>query len=112
MTEDLRVVIRFKEVPVDENTKEALEKRCQQLAETFPETSRFEVSLTPAADDVRAQSHVSGKHVNAAAHAEAAEARVAGERALEKLERELRRHHDKQIYGHRREAQKNAAKRT
>ena len=47
-----------------------------------------------------------GKNTDAAAHAAAGEVRQAGERALDKLERELRRHHDKKIFGQRREAQK------
>jgi ribosome-associated translation inhibitor RaiA len=112
MADAASTVIRFKDVATDETVREQLEKRCEALADEFPETIRFEVNLSSGPNDIHAQAHVTGKDIDAAAHADAPDARLAGDRALDKLERELRRIHDKRIFGHRREARKTTAKRT
>lgn len=112
MADDASVVIRFKDVEHDEAVKEQLERRCEALAQEFPETIRYEVNLTTGSKDVHAQAHVTGKDIDAAAQAVAPDARLAGDRSLEKLERELRRIHDKRIFSRRRAARKTTAKRT
>jgi ribosome-associated translation inhibitor RaiA len=112
MADEANVVIRFKDVEHDEAARDHLQGRCEALAQEFPETIRYEVNLTAASKDVQAQVHVTGKDIDAAAHGVAPDARLAGERALEKLERELRRIHDKRIFSRRREARKTTAKRT
>ncbi len=112
MTEAQTVMIRFKDVDHDDELRSRLEDRCRALAQEFPETMRFELSLSPASPDVDAHVHVAGKETDFAAHATAADARLAGDRALDKLERELRRKHDKKIFARRREAQRASGKRT
>ncbi|MGH0034878.1 MAG: HPF/RaiA family ribosome-associated protein [Myxococcota bacterium] len=112
MAEDANIVIRFKDVEHDESAREQLEKRCSGLSQEFPETNRFELNLSTGPNEIHAQAHVTGKDIDAAAHAFAPDPRLAGERALEKLERELRRIHDKRIFAHRREARKTNPKRS
>jgi len=104
--------ISFKDVEHDDAVRDELERRCEALAAEFPETTRFELHLTSTSPQVHARAHVTGKDVDAAAGATGPDARQAGQLALDKLERELRRHHDKKIFAHRREAQKAAGKRT
>lgn len=111
MTQDGTIVVRFKDMPNDTDVLETLESRCTHLREEFPETDHYEISLSPDAADVTAHGHVSGKHTNVAAQATSPDARRAGERLLDKLERELRRLHDKRIFAARREAQKSQNKR-
>lgn len=112
MADGASVIIRFKEVENSDEVREALERRCAQLGDEFSEIRRIEVTLGLDAGSVLANAHATGKDTDAAAHADAEDARQAGERALDKLERELRRGHDKRIFSHRREAQKAAGKRT
>jgi len=112
MAGDAKVVIRFKDVEHDDEVRSHLEKRCESLVQEFPETLRYEVNVGPASTEVQAHAHVTGKDIDAAAHASGADARLAGEHALDKLERELRRIRDKRIFGRRRVAQKTSRKRT
>jgi ribosome-associated translation inhibitor RaiA len=112
MNQDAIVVIRFKDVENDDEIRDTLEKRCHHLAQEFPETRRYELTLTPMTLEVSAQGHVTGKDIDAAAHATSNDLRQAGERVIDKLERELRRLHDKKIFSRRREAQRATGKRT
>lgn len=112
MTERRSVMIRFKDVENDDAVREALERRCHVMGETFPETMRLELTFQPNAGTIEAHAHATGKATNVAAHASAPELRPAGERALDRLERELRREHDKRIFKNRRTAQKATGKRT
>ena len=111
MGQDGKISIRYKDVDHDEKVNDAVEAHCQMLSEEFPETTHFEVALSLEAGQISAHAHVSGKNTQFAAQARAAEPRKAAEVALDKLERELRRHHDKQIFTSRREAQKERAER-
>ncbi|MCZ6462717.1 MAG: HPF/RaiA family ribosome-associated protein [Proteobacteria bacterium] len=106
------VSIRFKDLEPDDDLREILEKRCRHLSGEFPELNSFEITLSPNATEISAHAHVTGKDTDAASHANAEDVRQAGERALHKLERELRRGHDKRIFGQRREAQRAIGKRT
>lgn len=110
-TREGMVAIRFKDVDHDAAVDEALENRCHALAGEFPETTHFEIALGVDAGQVSAHAHVSGKNTQFAAHASAPDARRAAESALDKLERELRRHHDKTIFSARRAVQKQRANR-
>lgn len=105
------IVIRFNHMAKDDDVQTHLRARCDDLANEFPETAHYEVSLTPDAREIRADGHVSGRDTHVAAHASAPDLRQAGERVLNKLRHELRRHHDKHIFSRRREAQKTPAKR-
>jgi ribosome-associated translation inhibitor RaiA len=106
MAQDVEVIVRFKDFATNQEIKELLEGRCRHLAQEFPETSHYELTLSLDSDDVTAHAHVSGRRTQAAAHATSNDMRQAGEKALDKLERELRREHDKRIFTPRREAQR------
>jgi ribosome-associated translation inhibitor RaiA len=106
MAQDADVIVRFKDFATNDEIKGILEARCRHLAQEFPETSHYELTLSLDADDVSAHAHVTGRRTQVAAHAKSDDLRQAGERALDKLERELRREHDKRIFAPRREAQR------
>ena len=107
---EVSVVIHFRGLEVSNDVKEHLESRCYQLADEFHETTHFEMTIEPDADNVKAHGHVVGKGTNTAAHANGvADARAAGDALLEKLHKELRRDHDKRIFNQRRKEQKNRA---
>jgi ribosome-associated translation inhibitor RaiA len=105
------VVITFKDMPNDETLRSSLEARCQEFAEEFPETTRFEITVSPDGNGHNAHGHVTGDHTEVALHAEAIEPGHAADRLLDKLIRQLRRVHEKRIFGHRREAQQAQLKR-
>jgi ribosome-associated translation inhibitor RaiA len=111
MTQALSVVIRFKDVENDDEVRDLLDERCRRLSSEFPETTRYELTIGQSSTELDAHAHVTGKGLDAAAQAAGADARQAGERALDKLERELRRVHDKRIFSRRREAQRGSPKR-
>ena len=102
------VTIHFRDLERDDDTLEALERRCQDLSSTFPETTHYELSLSSETVAITANGHVRGKGIDFAASASSSDARVSAERVLDKLERELRREHDKRIFGHRREARRSS----
>jgi ribosomal subunit interface protein len=104
------VVIHFNHMSTDDDVREHLQERCDHLAAEFPETAHYELSLTPDASEIRADAHASGRGTHIAAHASHDDLRQAGDAALNKLEKELRRHHDKRIFARRREAQKQPGK--
>lgn len=93
------VVISFKDIDPQEDVREQIEKRCQQLAETFPETTKFEITIEPDGTGHTAHGHVTGRATEVATHAGGLEPGVAADRLLDKLERQLRRVHDKKKIG-------------
>ncbi len=105
------VVISFKDLPVHESVRETLEAGCQRLAAEFPETIRYDLTVAPDGAGHSAHAHVTGRNTEVATHAQAVELGEAVDRLLDKLERQLRRVHDKRIFSPRREAQKDNAKR-
>lgn len=104
MVQDADVIVRFKDFANNNEVREILETRCRHLAQEFPETSHFELTLSLDNTEVSAHAHVTGKRTQAASHAMSNDMRQAGEIALDKLERELRRDHDKRIFAPRRDA--------
>ena len=95
-------VVTFKELSADERVREAIEKRSAHLAEEFQEITRVEVTLSEDGAGFAAHGHVTGKGSDVGAQAEASDLGVASDRLLDKLERQLRKHHDKRIFGQRR----------
>ena len=102
------IVISFREVDEDvhEQLREHLDKGCQRLAAEFPETTHFEITLAADGGGLTAHGHVTGSHTEAAGHGEADDPRAAADQCLDALGRQLRKHHDKKIFGHRREARR------
>ena len=98
------IVVSFKDIASDEQIREFLETGCRQLAEEFPETTRFELTLAPDGAGHTAHAHVTGRNTEVAAHTEAIELGAAAVRLLDTLERLLRKVHDKHLFKNRRRA--------
>ncbi len=96
------------DVPHSRRLHEECERQADTLQSTFPEVKKTEVSIVRTSDGYEAQVHVSGKDVNAAAHATRPSMRGAATTAFSKVTRQLRKHHDKLIFARRREAQRAA----
>ena len=111
MPENTTLVVRFKDIEHDDDVHSHLESRLRQIAEEFPEAAHCELHLSANATEIAALVHVSGKRIDLAAHAATQDPRTAGEFALDKLQRELRREHDKRIFGRRREARRDQERR-
>lgn len=105
------IVVHFKDVEIDEMVREGVEKRCEQLADEFREATRFEVTIEENGVGYAVHGHATGKHTDVATHVQADTARTASDQVLEKIERQLRKVHDKRIFAQRREAQKAPPKR-
>ncbi|MCA9509523.1 MAG: HPF/RaiA family ribosome-associated protein [Myxococcota bacterium] len=104
MTQVPTLTIRFKDIEHDAKVEELLEARLRHLAETFHEATHCELTLAVDALDVTAHALVRGRGIDLASHAAARDARAAGDAAIDKLERELRKVHDKRIFTQRRAA--------
>jgi ribosome-associated translation inhibitor RaiA len=111
VTQRLILVTNFKDLSSDELVREAVEKRGRHLAAEFEEIVRIEVTLAADGVGFTAHGHVTGSHVDVGTHAAASELLPAAERLFTKVERQLRRVHDKRIFAQRREAQRNPPKR-
>jgi ribosomal subunit interface protein len=106
------VVISFKDMNADERVRESVEKRCHHLADEFPEVTRFEITLSPDGSGHSAHGHVHSGNHEVATHADAALAGQAADQLLDKLERQLRKVHDKRIFQPRRDARHDHPKRS
>jgi ribosomal subunit interface protein len=111
VTQRLTLVTNFKDLSSDETVREAIEKRSRHLADEFREIVRIEVTLAPDGVGFTAHGHVTGKNTDIATHAAATGLWPAADKLLDKVERQLRRVHDKRIFAQRREAQRNPSKR-
>ncbi len=112
MTDRPTVVTTFKDLESDERLRETIERRCAQLADEFQEVTRFEITLTEDGSGFSVHGHVTGKGRNVGAQAEASELAPATDRLLDKVERQLRKVHDKQIFSQRRDAQRHPVKKS
>jgi ribosomal subunit interface protein len=102
------VVVTFKDLENDERVRKAIERRCQELASEFHEVTRFEITLLEDGAGYAGHGHVTGKREDVGAQASANDLLPTAEALLDKLERQLRKHHDKRIFSQRREAQRDA----
>ena len=111
MTDNPSVVIHFKEVEQDEPLRETIQKKSQHLGDEFPEVSKIEISLEPNGVGFIAHGHITGKGTDIATQVEASELAPAVDSVFNKVERQLRKLHDKRIFAQRREAQRAPPKR-
>ena len=109
MSRNPSVFLHFRDVEVDEAVREAVHRRCDHLADEFHEVNRFELTITESGAGFSAHGHATGKNTDVATHADAGAARVASDQVLDKIERQLRRVHEKRIFGRRREARRERA---
>jgi len=106
------VVVHFREIPNSERVRRSIEARCENLASEFEEVKRFEITFSQLGAEISAAGHATGKNTNVATQASGKNLRAAADQVIEKIERQLRKNHDKRIFAQRREAQRNPAKRS
>jgi ribosome-associated translation inhibitor RaiA len=94
--------IQFHDVPHSDAIRQECEDLASALLEEFPETSKCEVTVSHAGDEKELHLHVTGKDVDLAARAQARELRETVTEAFDRVRRQLRKHHDKQIFSRRR----------
>ena len=112
MTMEANVLIHWKGLRNDEDVQTHLSDRCREIAAEFPETQRYELSIEASHRKIQCHGHVNGKKTQVAAHAQDLPTpRQAADLVLDKLHRELRREHDKRVFGHRRRARRDPSKR-
>ncbi len=100
------VVLHFRDLDIDETVRDAVHRRCDHLADEFHEVSRFEVTIAGDGVGYSAHGHATGKNTDIATHANAEAPRAASDQVLDKIERQLRRVHEKRIFARRREARR------
>ena len=105
------IAVHFKDMPVRDSVRDAVEERCRALAEEFPELTHVEVTLTPDGGVHAASGRVTGRSTELATHAVAPQPGHAADRLLDTLRQQLRRSHDRRIFERRRTAQRNNPKR-
>jgi ribosomal subunit interface protein len=111
MTTSPSVVVHVRDITLDDRVRESIERSCGRLAEEFPEVDRFEISVAEDGAGFAVQGRAMGKNTAVTTHAVATDAGPAADQVLDKIERQLRKVHDKRIFSQRREAQKDPPKR-
>ncbi len=111
MTQSPTILVHAKDLELDESVRASIERRCEQLAEEFHEVARFEITVTEAGASFNVQGHATGKHTDVVTHAEASDPGPAADLVLDRIEKQLRRLHDKRIFSQRRDAQRDPPKR-
>jgi ribosome-associated translation inhibitor RaiA len=104
------VTITLRDAELQPEARLGIESRCRDLAQEFPETTRFEVSVTQDGDGHVVHAHVTGKDTDLAAHASHGDAARAADQALNTVAKQLRRGHDKRIFARRREGRQKPPK--
>jgi ribosome-associated translation inhibitor RaiA len=92
----------------DTEHSEVIQGECEALAQgvrdEFPETKRVEVTVGHDRGEFEAHVHVTGKDLDLAASAKSRDSIVVAAReAFGKAHAQLRKHHDKAIFKHRRD---------
>jgi ribosome-associated translation inhibitor RaiA len=87
---------------------DAVHSECESLAgelrDEFPETTRVEVTLAHERDEYEAHVHVTGKEIDLAGRAKHRDSpSLAAREAFARAHAQLRKHHDKTIFKHRRD---------
>lgn len=101
--------IHFHDVPHSDAVRDECEQLATALREEFPETSKCEVTVTHVGDEKELHLHVTGKDIDLASRAQAREVRETVIEAFDRVRRQLRKHHDKQIFSRRRPKKRDAS---
>lgn len=99
--------IHFQDVEHSNFLHEKCETLSRALQQEFPETLRFEVTMTQNGEERATQVHVTGKDVDFASTASSKSAPESVNDAFDRLRKQLRKHHDKLIFKRRREVRSN-----
>ena len=111
MSDNPAVVIHFRDCEQDDKIRDSIERHSTRLAHEFPEIRQFEISLSPNGSGFVAHGHVTGKGTDVATQVNASELAPAADLIFDKVERQLRKIHDKRIFSQRREAQRDRGRR-
>ena len=106
MSRSPSVVLHFRDVEIDEIVREFVHRRCDHLADEFHEVNRFELTISENGAGFSVHGHATGKNTDVATHADAGAARAASDQVLDKIERQLRKVHEKRIFSRRRAARR------
>ena len=85
-----------------EEIRDACSRRATELQDEFPETTRLEATLQRVGVEYEMHVRAHGKDLEVASRGRAADALGSVNEAFEKTRRQLRKHHDKLIFGPRR----------
>ncbi|MFQ5698864.1 MAG: HPF/RaiA family ribosome-associated protein [Myxococcota bacterium] len=96
--------VLFQDVPRSERIAQDCEALASELRSEFPETSKVEITLTRAGDQHETRVRVTGKDLDLAASSRGERQTEAVSDAFDRARRQLRKRHDKLIFGRRREA--------
>ena len=102
--------LHFQNTDHEEWVREEAERLTGERQEEFPATAKFEVTVSQNGEAYSTHLHVTGRHISINSTAESRELRETLGEAFEKAHRQLRKHHDKSIFGKRREGQKASRK--
>lgn len=100
--------IHFHDLRSSESIRQECERLANNLRESFPETSKFEVRLSLNGELHETHIHVTGKDLEVASSAKHRELRDSVTDAFQRIQKQLRKRHDKQIFTRRRDATKSS----
>ena len=96
--------MHFHDLPHSNFLEETCQRMSQELQDEFPEMVKVEVTHTQSGLQRETIVHVTGKDIDLASTAQSKDSRESVSEAFERLRRQLRKHHDKQIFTRRRHA--------
>jgi ribosomal subunit interface protein len=111
VTQHPTVLVHTKDLEIEERIRDSIERRCAHLSDEFHEAVRFEITISEDGAGFLVHGHATGKHTDVATHVNASEPGPAADRMLDKIEKQLRKLHDKRIFAQRRDAQRDPPKR-
>lgn len=102
--------IHFQDVAHSDRTKDECEQLAGGLQDEFPDVEKLEVTVSRTGDDYHTHLHVIGKQISVNSTAQSREQSETLVEAFDKAHTQLRKHHDKVVFGRRRDAQKSSPK--
>ncbi len=91
----MSVRILFQDLAHENGIQRECERFVGELQEEFPETFKYEVTLTHSRGEHETHVHVTGKDLEVAAHATERELGEAVIEAFDRVRKQLRKHRDK-----------------
>ena len=96
--------IHFRDTPHSAHLRSECEGWGDAMRSEFPDVTRVEVTVSHDGDAHEVHVHVTGKQIDFASSSKNRESVLAAARdAFDRLQAQLRKHHDKQIFSHRRD---------
>jgi ribosomal subunit interface protein len=94
--------IHFKDLPHSDKIRSECENHAGQLQEEFPYTSKVQVTVSHDGAEHETHVHLTGKDVDLASSSRARELHETVSEAFDRMRKQLRKHHDKVVFGRRR----------